>query len=204
MNKNNIIILPIIATLWFLVTVIWSGNIYGNYSHISQFISELGATGSPNGSYVNYLGFIPTQLFILIFIFICAIKIPKTKSNIIGLSLLCVYTLSLTIAAIFPCDFECRPETPTTSHTIHILSAIPAYLSGAFAILILSLGLKEWATSKTFINIGYAITVIILICFVNLDDGSKYVGLIQRILEASIFLWFILFAIHVKAHLKNQ
>ena len=204
MNKNALLIfLPVLASLWFLITVIWGGSIYGNYSHISQFISELGATGSPISVYVNYFGFIPTQLFILIFIFLSAIKIPKTKPNIIGLILLCVYTLSLTVAAIFPCDFECRPQTATISHKIHILSAIPAYLSGAFAILILSLGLKEWAVSKTFKNIGLVLAAVILICFVNLDDSSKSVGLVQRLLEASIFFWLILFAIHVKTYLKS-
>lgn len=199
--KNTVLIgLPIIAALWFVITIVWGGIAYENYNHMSQFISELGATGASTSAFINYIGFIPTQLLILLFIIICANKLPQSPLNTAGLLLLCVYTFSLTTAAIFPCDFECRPETPTKSHVIHILSAIPAYLSGSMAIFILSKGLKKWAPSKAFEKFGYAISILILICFFNLDDSSQYVGLIQRILEASIFLWFILFAQHINKH----
>jgi len=201
MMKNTALIgLPILAALWFLITVVLGGIAYENYNHMSQFISELGATGASTGAIINYIGFIPTQLIILLFIIICAHKLPRSSLNTVGLLLLCVYTFSLTIAAIFPCDYECRPQTPSTSHMIHIASAVPAYLSAAIAIFILSKGLEKWAPSKAFEKLGYAISILILICFFSLDDSSQYVGLIQRILEATIFLWFILFGQHVKNH----
>jgi hypothetical protein len=172
MMKNNALIgLPILAALWFLITVICGGIAYENYNHMSQFIIELGATGTYTGASINYIGFIPTQLIILLFIIICAHKLPRSSLNTVGLLLLCVYTFSLTIAAIFPCDYECRPQTPSTSHMIHIASAIPAYLSGAMAIFILSKGLKKWAPSKAFEKLGYAISILILICFFSLDDS---------------------------------
>lgn len=205
MNKNTALIgLPVFASLWFLIAVIWGGTVYENYSHTSQFISELGATGSSVGTYINYFGFIPTQIIIFVFIILCAFKIPRTPLNSAGLILLCVYTFSLAIAAIFPCDYECRPIKASTSHMIHIASAIPAYLSGALAIFILSKGLKNWVPTSAFEKLGYALTVLILICFFNLDDSSQYVGLVQRILEASIFIWLILFGGHVKAFQANQ
>lgn len=198
MKNNTLIGLPILAALWFLITVVLGGIAYENYNHMSQFISELGATGTSTGAIINYIGFIPTQLIILLFIIICAHKLPRSSLNTVGLLLLCVYTFSLTIAAIFPCDYECRPQTPSTSHMIHIASAVPAYLSAAIAIIILSKGLEKWAPSKAFEKLGYAISILILICFFSLDDSSQYVGLIQRTLEATIFLWFILFGQHIR------
>ncbi|MCC3860552.1 DUF998 domain-containing protein [Pseudemcibacter aquimaris] len=201
MNKNNLlVILPIFAASWFLVTLVWGGIIYENYNHSSQFISELGATGAVTGPFVNYLGFIPTQMFILIFIVLCTKIIPKNKYNILGMSFLVLYTLSLTVAAVFPCDFECRPASPTLSHNIHIVSALPGYLGGAAAIFLISLGLDNWAPSKFFKNLGITLGMVLLLCFTNLDPNSQWVGLIQRILEASIFIWLILLGKHIKTY----
>jgi hypothetical protein len=56
MMKNNALIgLPILAALWFLITVICGGIAYENYNHMSQFISELGATGTYTGAFINYM-----------------------------------------------------------------------------------------------------------------------------------------------------
>ena len=86
MNKKDLLLtLPILSFLWFTATIVIGGLFYPDYNHISQFISELGATGSPYGNYVNYLGFLPTELFILAFVLICSSVIPRTKANFIGL-----------------------------------------------------------------------------------------------------------------------
>lgn len=199
-----LIALPVISALWFLVTLTWGGIEYENYSHVSQFISELGATGSSTGTFVNYFGFIPTQLFILLFVLISATIIPRTKLNILGMILIAVYTLSLGVAAIFPCDFECRPQVPTTSHNIHILSTLPAYLGGAFAMFAISIGLEHWAPSKFLKNLGIVLGCTILLCFISIDPNSSFVGLIQRILEASIFVWLILLGRHTKTYCDNR
>ena len=62
MNKKDLLLtLPILSFLWFTATIVIGGLFYPDYNHISQFISELGATGSPYGNYVNYLGFLPTE-----------------------------------------------------------------------------------------------------------------------------------------------
>jgi len=150
------------------------------------------------------LGFIPTELFILAFVFTCFIVIPKTKKNITGLVFIAVFGLTLGIAALFPCDFECKPVEPTISHNIHMLSAFPGYLSGIISIFIISSGSSVWVKSKTFKILSYFIGTLCIYAFLNLDPNSNFVGVFQRSLELMIYSWFIYFSYSLSTYLPNK
>lgn len=204
-NKKNLLLtLPILSLLWFTATIVIGGLFYPDYSHTSQFISELGATGSPHGNYVNYLGFMPTELFMLAFVLICFSVIPKTKVNFIGLCFIGLYGITLSVAAFFPCDFECSPTTPTLSHNIHMLSAFPGYLSGIVSIFVISSGSSFWAKSKTFKIFSYSIGFLCIYALLNLDPKLAFVGSVQRSLDLMIYLWFIYFAYHLRTFLSEK
>lgn len=205
MNSRYLLLtLPILSFLWFTSTIVIAGHFYPHYSHIAQFISELGATGSPYGTYVNYLGFIPTELFILGFVLISYSVLPRTKSNTIGLIFIAIYGGTLGIAAFFPCDFECKPDVPTLSHSIHMASAFPGYLCGIIAMFCISSGSMPWSKSKTFKFVGYVLAILALFAFLNLDPSSKIVGLNQRILELSMYSWLIFFGYSLSKYLPNK
>ena len=65
--KKLIIILPVVSALWFLTTIILAGAYEPDYQHMSQYISELGATGAANGQWVNLGGFIPASVLLVFF-----------------------------------------------------------------------------------------------------------------------------------------
>lgn len=199
MNKKDLLLtLPILSFLWFTATIVIGGLFYPDYNHISQFISELGATGSPYGNYVNYLGFLPTELFILAFVLICSSVIPRTKANFIGLFFIGLYGVTLIVAAFFPCDYECRPIEPSISHNIHMISAFPGYLSGIISIIVISSASSGWARSQMFTVFSYILGILCIYAFLNLDPKSEFVGIIQRSLDLMIYLWFLYFAYHLR------
>jgi hypothetical membrane protein len=203
-RKNLLLAFPILSFVWFAGTIVIAGLFYPQYSHKTQFISELGATGSPHGDYVNYLGFIPTELFILGFVFSCFLVLVKTKRNVTGLAFIAVYGLTLGIAALFPCDFECKPDEPTMSHNIHMLSAFPGYLCAIIAIFIMSSNTLLAAQFKAFKMISIAIGCLCLYAFLNLDPNSNLVGSYQRFLELLLYSWFIYFAFSLRQSLPNK
>ena len=199
MRKQYLVsVLPLLSLIWFTVTLIWGGYSYESYDHSSQFISELGATGTAYGNVINYLGFIPTELFILGFVFYSYNILPNTVKNRIGLILIAVYAVMLIVAAIFPCDFECRPETPSFKHVIHLSSAVPAYLSAIGAIIVISLNSNEWSGSNTVKVSGLIFGSVALIAFLNMDENSQWVGLVQRTLEFSIYSWLVILGFNLK------
>ena len=203
-TKQLLLVFPILSFIWFAGTIAIAGFYYPGYSHISQFISELGATGSPYGDLVNYLGFIPTELFILSFVFTCLLVMPKTKRNLTGLAFIAIYGITLGIAALFPCDFECSPVEPSFSHNIHMLSAFPGYLCGIIAVFIFASKPTLLNQSKTFRTIGFAVGILCIYAFLNLDPDSNIVGLYQRCLELLMYSWFIYFAYSVSKLLPNK
>ncbi len=205
MNRRYFLLaLPVFSFLWFVSTIFIAGHFYPDYSHVAQFISELGATGSPYGDYVNYLGFIPTELFLLGFVFVSYSVLPRTKWNTIGLILVAVYGVSLGVAAFFPCDFECEPDLATLSHMIHMASAFPGYLCGILAIFCISSASKSWSKSRTFRYTGYVAGILAVFALINLDPSSNTVGLNQRVLEFILYSWFIYFGYFLRRKLPNK
>ena len=137
-----------LSLLWLALTVIIGGSYYPDYDHVSQFMSELGAVDSPIAFYINYFGFVPTEIFIFFFIYYSYQSLPKSSFLSIGMSGIFIYALALLLDAHFNCDARCRPDSPSMSHQIHIILGAIAYISVAFSILILSLDAKKWSTSS--------------------------------------------------------
>lgn len=91
-----LIILPIISGLWLVIGVSIIGAHTTGYSHVSQFMSELGATGAPLAPWTNYSVFMPTEILILGFFYIKQIlawEHHRTLINV-GFVSLCGFTHS--------------------------------------------------------------------------------------------------------------
>ena len=189
--KWLLVLLPTISLLWFSSTLVLAGYFYPGYSHVQQFISVLGATGAPYAGYVNYLGFLPTQILLLAYFAICYVHIPHTRLNRLALLFYSVYAITLAVAAFFPCDAMCQPEIPSRAHTIHITSASIGYICGIIATLCLTLGCVSWTRLKAFKRVGFGVTVLVGIALVTINPDTGYAGVSQRIVEFTLFLWFI-------------
>ena len=62
MNKTITFWLGILGALFFITPSVLGGLQFENYSHISQFISESYAFGTPYGVYMRFFGFIPSSV----------------------------------------------------------------------------------------------------------------------------------------------
>ena len=198
--RKLIILLPIASAIWF-VSAIWLGGInYPSYDHMSQFISELGATGAPNGEIVSLFGFIPTSILLTAFVILAIYSSSKRTAQVIGLTGIGVYSITLSIAAIYPCDVGCRPVDPSTSQFVHDLSAIFGYLSGIVGVYLLASDTKKNG-SKRLGTIGFVLGGLTLITFFLLEPEFQFVGLAQRIFELSMYSWIILYAFNLRAEI---
>jgi hypothetical protein len=203
-KKHFILLSPIISLLWLVLTVVIGGLTYSDYNHSSQFMSELGAVGSPFGTTVNYFGFLPTEIFMLFFIGLVFTSLPKTKTMIAGLLSHTIYAVALCIASTFPCDFECRPIQPSLSHDIHIISGMSAYLFAIVGIILLAFDSRKWSNSKTLFISGLCLGTLAFTLLLNIDPDSRVVGLIQRTTELTIYSWFLIFAVKLYKYLPNK
>ncbi len=185
--------LPLISYLWLVFTVLIGGLFYPDYSHISQYMSELGATGAPHAWLVNYLGFVPTEILLLVFLAMALPVLPQSVPTRLGIGLIGIYALLLIGASIFACDFECRPvEQASFAHGLHITLGTFAYLAGISGVLVTSVSARQWPGGFTLMMAGVVVAILAFGLLLNLNPDLPFVGLMQRAMETLMYLWFML------------
>jgi hypothetical membrane protein len=184
----------ILGVLFFVVTTILAGLQFQGYSHISQYISELYATGTPYGPQLRYYGFIPSGILIMLFSFLAIKLLPKSALTAIGfLGIGIFYGGGTIVCSLFPCDAGCNREwiDPSISQLIHNLSGTLTYLVVPISLVLAGVGARKWNEGKrvSFIGIFAGVICILFVGVLSSNPMSEYVGLFQRIIESSVLLW---------------
>lgn len=192
--------LPVLSYLWLVGTLVVGGAMYPGYSHWGQYMSELGANGAPHQLWVNYLGFIPTEVLLLLFLQQVLLHAPGAQVGAqqgygvrLGIGLLGIYALLLIAASIWTCDFECRPvQGASFSHGLHITLGTFAYLAGLAGVLVLALASRRWPGGFMLMCSGVITVILVFGLLMNLNPQLPAVGAMQRLMESLLYLWFIL------------
>ena len=173
-----------------LLTVI-GGAGFPNYSHASQFISELGADGAPHAGLINYAGFLPAGLLVCTFALLAWRALPRSVGTALGMVGIFLFGFGYLVAVVYPCEAGCRPATPNLSQTIHNALGLAGYLVAPFALAILGWQARSWpgAAVLSWMGIGGAILAFIGLSY--LSPEFAYVGIAQRVLEASVLSWIV-------------
>lgn len=192
--------LLILAPLWTTFFIVLYGFLHPGYSHISQHISELAATGAPYGRWMSYLGLLPFGLLLLPAAFKLIIMERRTRVayGFFGISSLC-----FVFVGIFPCDLGCPWRNVSLGADIHNLSALTAFLTGLCAQLFLgSLYLEKRHNGyyRSCLILGLlSVFLYILVDLSSIPYGHRglltYQGLMQRAFMTNYFLWLILTAL---------
>lgn len=173
-----------------LLTLIGGAN-FPNYSHASQFISELGADGAPNARLINLGGFLPAGIFIMAFAFFAWRSLPRSGATAFGMAGLSLFALGYLVAAFFPCVGDCRPVEPTPSQAVHNLFGLAGYLFAAPSLFALGWQARRWPKARHLAPVGFVGSGFALLGLLFLSPDFKYVGIAQRILEGSVLLWIM-------------
>ena len=192
---------PIVFTL---VTIICA-SLRTGYSHINQFISELGATTTPHAGLLNYGGLIPFGLMILAFSISVLLLLPASVLAKVGAILISLFGIGIVIAGYFPCDEGCPPRGGSIANLVHIAVPGPAFVSAIIGIFLFAFAFRKLIFWKQFWIYSLVLALVaatFLIVLVNYLESPVFKGLWQRLLLATIFLWLSLTA--VKLFKLNQ
>jgi hypothetical protein len=181
--------LGLVGVLIVVLLTVVGGLYYPDYSHVSQFISELGALDAPHGSVVSFAGFLPAGLLITAFSYFAWRVLPRSAlANIAFLSLF-LYASGYIGAAFFPCEEACRPETPGLSQTLHNLFGLAGYLTAALMLLLFGLAARKWPKAGALPPIVFNASPVALIGMMLMSPDFEFVGLAQRALEGAVLVW---------------
>jgi hypothetical protein len=190
------------ALLVLLITVLGGAN-FPNYSHTRQFISELGAFGAPNAEIINLAGFLPAGLLISVFTFFAWQSLPRSKGTTQGLLGFTLFAVGYIAAAFFPCEPGCRPAEPSVSQALHNLLGLVGYFTAPLSLFLLGNAARTWPRGNHLAVLGFIGSGLSLLGLLGMLSEFSYVGLAQRVLEASVLTWITACALYINNAVKD-
>ena len=191
------------ATLLAVAIPIVFGALRPDYSHLRQYISELGERGATHAALVNLGGFVPIGLLIWAFLALLAPSLPARRSARVGLVLLAGVGVAYLAAAAFPCDIGC-PALGSPRQQIHNSLGLIEYGGSALGLLILANTFRTTAMWRPLWLLSLALGIVVACALLLLlEPNAAWRGLIQRCAEASIFGWIAMTAYWQLAHARG-
>ncbi|HEY9031564.1 MAG TPA: DUF998 domain-containing protein [Kangiella sp.] len=197
-----------LARIFAVSVVLFGAFFYGigaavkpGYSSVSQFISELNATGTAWANELGFLGFIPLGLLFGAFLFIAGPYAVVRRESRIGWILLWAQPLTLVLVAFVPCDIGC-PIEGSVSQELHNLQGVVAYFATGLAMILLSFAppLKTSpAYRRYFLRLSGAVFAIVFVLMLSPDVASVR-GALQRTADAFLALSLLLIAWQIVLH----
>ena len=200
MRRNLTFPAALVSALCVLLLALIAGFLTPGYSHVSQFISELGASQSPYEYPVRFLGFLPAGIALLVFCWLAHGALPKSRLTTAAILAMSIYAAGYVVASLFPCDLGCRPAHPSTSQAIHNLIGGVGYLLTPGILLVFAIRSRSWPESAPLSVVGFIAAAVSLLGLPSLSPSSAYVGLSQRVIEASVLGWVITCGWYIRSH----
>lgn len=194
--SHALLVTGIGAPLVLGVAVLVGGWLYPGYSHVSRFISELGATGAPHPAVLDFGGLIPAGALTVAF----AVAMYRTyrpgTALAVSSSLVALAGMSRLIAGIFPCDPGCSLEAMSSSARIHALAGLTAFVSGMAAPFLFAVAMraKRARLGRLSLALGAGALVAFALGFQQGAD-SPYIGALQRLHLAFFHAWVVIVAV---------
>lgn len=188
----------------FVAACVLGAQPFGGYSHVSNYISETYAVGTPHGKLLRFLGYIPAGLLLAAFARGARSLVPPSMGARAGfLCLGLFYGLGTVVCSLFPCDPGCgrlSSGNTSASQLIHNLAGLLTYLTVPLALIVLGLAARKWPGGKNVAAAGLvcgAVAVAGATLFLG-NPASPVAGLVQRVTESAVLGWIVICARYLK------
>ena len=192
----------VVALVVLYPTVVFGGAfLKTDYSHVSQYISELNAVGSAWSWQIGYLGFLPLGLLGFWLLLVVARSSGLTGISQIGCWLLIGEPIAYVGSAFAPCDWGC-PSTGSLSQDAHNVLSVITLLMTALGLVLLSFNRRITQIRR----VGWLVLAAIFITLYTLalaPDLAPWKGLLQRLAEGILYGCLCVVAWHLLAT-RNQ
>ncbi len=176
----------VVALVFFYLLVLFGGaSLKVEYSHVSQYISELNAVGSAWDWQIGYLGFLPLGLLGFLLLLLVAPRTSLTGIGKTGFWLLVAEPVAYASSAFAPCDLGC-PSTGSLSQDVHNLLGATTLLITTLGLVFLSLD-GRLAPAKRVGWVVLAATYVTLYAFALVPGLAEWRGLLQRLAEGILY-----------------
>jgi hypothetical membrane protein len=182
--------------LWALV-IAYSASLQQEYSHYSQFVSELGERGSSTEPIVRYAGFIAIGAMHIAYSLFLYATFRSQRLAAFAAALIALNGLAHACAGVFSCDPSCSPADPSPSQTLHCVFATIGYFTFAGAAVIWGVvfrryqSLRDLSVFSIVAGIAGLVFFVLMVYSIDLRAGT---GMYQRLSSGVLLLWLLVFA----------
>ena len=178
--------------LLFASVVIVCAALRPGYDHAMQFISELGATGTPRAALMNFAGFIPSGILVMAFGVSLAALLPPSTLSRIGAGLIVVFGLGISLAGVYSCDPGCPRHDFSPAALGHEIVSITAFVAGIAGIAVWAYRFRElpaWRPLWRYSALSSAAALLLFLMLAATAETRTYTGIWQRLFLTSLYLW---------------
>lgn len=179
----------VLYTLWVIGYMVLGAQQVPDYSHTSQFISELNAGGGMQAESFTLYGLFPMAFWFCCFWLAAYSKLPLQGSARLGYWLLLAQPAAYIMAGVFPCDLGCPAEGGSANNQTHMLLGTVFYLVGILSFFLLSSAARLGQGKGWFAVIG--LVWLVGMIMLGIDSLADIRGAVQRIMEAGL-VWAVL------------
>lgn len=179
--------------VFIINTLVW-GRLRPNYDHSAQFISELGATGTLNAQYMNYAGFIPSGLLLVIFALALYSKFPKLPVSRAGALMIAIFGAGIVLAGFYSCDPGCPVEGSQESMLHNRISAT-AFVSAIIGCVLVGSSFirrRQLRRLGVYTMASAMLAAVFMLLMMNSVEARHLTGTWQRLLLMALFQWMAL------------
>jgi hypothetical membrane protein len=200
-DGRGLLLAGFVAPVVLTVAVVLAGRFEPDYSHVSQFVSELGAVGASHQKSFSYGGLFLSGLLTFLFALGLYTRVKPNIALVASCGLAALAGFGRLLAGLFPCDAGCVIEDMSMPAAIHASAGFVALTSGALAPVLFAIGLLRYRQSPLYrlsVGLGFASLVLVVIFF-GFAKELTYIGVIQRLALASFYAWVVAVALGIDA-----
>jgi len=182
----------VVAPLLFAAVVLVCAALRPGYSHVRQFISELGETGGSHSRLMNFAGFVPAGVLFMAFGVSLLQVVPRTTASLAAALLIVVYGLGAAGAGVYSCDPGCPTTHLSTHATLHLVVSFTAFAAGIVGIALWAHCFRTregWRSLWRFSAVSSALALVLLVLFNVSEPTRTWTGAWQRLFVLTLDLW---------------
>ena len=190
----------VVGPVVFTSVVILCAALRPEYSHVRQFMSELGESGGPHAWLMNLLGFIPSGLFLTAFGASLASLVPRTTLSVVAAGLIIVFGLGIAGAGVYSCDLGCPRRGLSVEATLHEVVSIIAFLAGVLGIALWAYRFRElpaWQSLWRYSAASSAAALALLLALNASVESRAFTGVWQRLFVSTLLAWCVIIGLRV-------
>jgi hypothetical membrane protein len=187
----------IVAPILWAAAIMFSGSLRPEYSHLTQYVSELGERGSTTEQLIRYGGFVPTGIMHVAFAAMLYAAFKGERLAAVAAALVALNGLARIGAGIFSCEPGCAEPRVLLSQKLHSVSSGVGFFALIGACVLWGILFRRYSKLRclSIYSVASGVLGLVFLALMLWSAGQRAgTGLYERLSTGVLSLWVLVFA----------